>query len=150
MNTYHPPATVAERALDYAAALIGASLGVAVERSGLIADPVPEPTEETGLVVALATGAWTETGYLIGAERPYEFDHAAVLQILTTGGDEAARLSRRADALRVVADLVAADPSLGGHVDFAELVSPDPDEEARFAGVAATLSLTFTAPDALG
>ncbi len=141
--------SIAEAALDYAAELIATACGIAsVSRSALAEEP--EDDGETGLVIALATGTWTETGYCIGAAKPHEFDHAATLEVLAVGGDEAARKARVAAALAAANEAIAADPTLGGAVDLAELTSPDPTDAERFVALAAVLQLTFTAPDALG
>lgn len=143
--------TVADAALDYAAELIGAALGgVEVSRDAIAEEPADDEATDTGLVVALATGTWTETGYCMGAARPYEFEHAAPFEVLVVGGDEAARKARLVGAVRDAAAAIAADTTLGGRVDHAEFVTPDPSEEALFAGLRAILQLTFTAPDALG
>jgi hypothetical protein len=145
-----PPLTVAEAALDYAATLIAEAAGVSVDRTGIPDDPDFDDDSGTGLVAALATGTWTETGYLISAAKPYEFEHAAPFQVVVFGDDQAERSARRAAYVRAAHDAIADDPTLGGLVDHAELGLPDPADEERFTGLAAVLTLTFTAPDALG
>lgn len=143
--------SVAEAALDRAAEIIAAAIGVErVTRDQIMDEPAVDAVDETGLVVALATGAWLELGYATGASRPYEFQHDAPFEILVVRGDPAARRARRSKAIADANAAIAADPTLGGLVDRAEFVSPDPNDAERFLALAATLQLTFTAPDALG
>jgi hypothetical protein len=143
--------SVAEDALDRAAELIAAAVGAAVQRDPVAAvDDEADAVSGTGLVIALSEGATTETGYCIGASRPYEFEHAAAFQVLVVRGDETARRARRREVVADSEAAIAADPTLGGLVDHAEFASPDPSDEELYAGLAASLVLTYTAPTALG
>jgi hypothetical protein len=143
---------VCTTALDYAADLIAARLGVgAVLREPLGADePEAEPGADVALVAALTEGNSTELGYLLSAATPYEFEHAATFDLIVVGGGHDERRARRDDALFEAQAAIAADPTLGGLVDWAELENPDFSAEDRHVGVTATLTLTYTAPTALG
>ncbi|HYD87114.1 MAG TPA: hypothetical protein VEA80_06555 [Vitreimonas sp.] len=143
--------TVAESALDEAAQIIGQALELAQVLRDPIGPQQPDEDEDgVGLLVALSEGVGSETGYCMGAARPFEFEHAAALEILVVGGSDSERRARRAAALAAAAAAIAADPTLGGLVDHAEIGAPDPSAEARYVAYAATLTLTYTAPDALG
>ncbi|MFN3466042.1 MAG: hypothetical protein ACK4X1_18400, partial [Terricaulis sp.] len=136
---------------DRAAAIIGAAISVNVQRLALGPEEAEhDPASGTGMVAALSEGQPLEIGYLMGAARPFEFEHAAAFELLVVGGDAEARRKRFMDALECAAKAIDADPTLGGVVDFAELSTPDPDDEVRYAALAAVLTLTYTAPNALG
>lgn len=138
-------------ALDRAAEIISAAIGANVQRLALgPEEPEHDPASNTGLVAALSEGQPLEIGYCIGATRPFEFEHAAAFELLAIGGDDAARRKRVVEALECAANAIDADPTLGGVVDFAELSTPDPDDEVRYSALAAVLTLTYTAPNALG
>lgn len=140
------------QALDRAGELIAAALGVAeISREPLGAEePEAEPGADVGVVAALTEGDGQETGFLMGSATPFEFEHGADLEILVVGGGHAERRARRDDALNEAAAAIAADPTLGGLVDWAEIEKPDPSAGERMAGVSATLTLHYTAPTALG
>lgn len=143
---------VCTAALDHAAGLIAAALGI--ERVGR--DPIgpDEPEGEYGedvaLVVALSEADLVEGEYLMGAATPYEFSMPATLDVIVVGGSREQRLALRGEAIIAAAAAIAADPTLGGLVDFAEVESPDVTTGERSAGVQATLTLTYSAPTALG
>jgi hypothetical protein len=143
---------VCTAALDYAAELIAARLGV-----GLVArepigpdEPEAEPGADVAVVAALTEGEGQELEFLLGAAKPFEFEHPATLEILVIGGGHDARRARRDDALEEAEAAIAADRTLGGLVDWAELERVDLSVGERSAGVTATLSLLYTAPTALG
>lgn len=142
--------TIAESALDYAAMVIAHALNIERVEREPIADDSEEAWPGVEIVITLTDGASSEVGYCIGADRPYEFEHVAPLEILITKGDLEERRMRRREALAKAAAAIAADTTLGGRVDHAELTAPDPADEDRFAALSATLSLLYTAPDALG
>ena len=142
---------VVTSALARAAELIGAALGVAVASEPIGAlDPEESPVDETKVAVSLSEGTSSEGEYLLGSATPYEFEHQAVFELVVAGSDEATRAAKRDECLMATAAAIAADPTLSGLVDFAELTSPDVSAEERFAGVTATLTLLYSAPTALG
>lgn len=139
-------------ALDHAAEIIAAAIGVPkVGRDPVGADELSEDEiDETGVVVALSDGLGAETGYLMGAAEPYEFERSAALEIFVAGGDAAARRRKRDELVMKASAVVAADPTLGGRVDFAELTEAEPTADERYVAIAANLNLTYSAPTALG
>lgn len=144
--------TVADVALERAAEMLASAFGVArVARLALGAEEgETEPVGETALVAALSNGQSVETGYCMGADRPFEFEHVAALELVLTGGDPDARNERRRALIDCAAAAIAAEPTLGGLVDYAEIGGADPSDEVRYLSLAATLTLTYTAPNALG
>ena len=138
-------------ALDRAAEIIALALGLErVGRAPIAQEPDEDELSGADLVATLSAGQSTETGYCLGAERPFEFEHRAAFECLAVKGDAAARTARVNAALELAAAAIAADPSLGGLVDYAELESADPTEALQFAALAGVLTLTYTAPTALG
>lgn len=142
---------VGTAALDRAAEIIGASIGATVERFPLGPDAgVRDDKDRTRLVAALTEGAVVETGFCMGAQRPHEMELTAGFELLAVEGTDEARRARCEAALRLAESAIAADPTLGGLVDWAEFSAPDPEDELRFTALAAVLTLTYTAPSALG
>ncbi len=141
-------------ALDAAAALIAAALGVEVAREPMAErdPPDPDPLGVT-LAVALAQGpTGPPSAQLLGQPPAFEFEHTATLEIVALGGAEADRADAVTAALIAADAALAADPTLGGLVDFAELAGPDfsSAKAPPMAAVSVDLLLTFTAPSALG
>lgn len=143
---------VVSQALDAAAALIAAALGLSeVAREPLAAEePEAAPGEDVGLVVALSEARGQETGFLMGASAPFEFEHDAAFELIAVGGSAEERRAARDEALACAAEAIAADPTLGGLVDWAELTDVDFSVGERSAHAAASLSLHYTAPTAMG
>lgn len=141
------------QALAHAAALIAAALGV----EDVSMEPIgpeegeAEPGEDARIIVALSEGSAPESiGFLMGAASPYEFQHDASLDILVVGGSAEDRRARRDAALVEAHDAIAADPTLGGLVDWAELSGAALSVTERAAHAGVDLSLTYSAPTALG
>lgn len=141
---------VIDAALDAAARLIGEALGVDVMREPIAGDPADDDVTGAAIVVALTAGAGTQLGYAMGAAKPFEFEHRAALELLAIDGDTAAMKHRIADALARIDTAIAEDRRLCGTVDFAELEDPDPTDTERYHALAAILTITYTAPSALG
>jgi hypothetical protein len=144
---------VSTAALDYAAGLIAAALHV----ESIARDPIGpvdgelDPIEGAQFVAALSEGPSVRGEYLMGSATPFEFQHNAAFEIIVLeGAGEEARRALRETLLMDAAAAIAADPTLGGLVDFAELCEPDPENAARYAGIAAQLEITYSAPTALG
>lgn len=144
----------ASAALDCAAARIAAACALSkVARQPIGADELDDDSiSNTSALMALSEGQSVETGYCIGATEPHEFEHVAALEVIVLGGDgdPQVRAQRVRELVALAAAAIAEDPMLGGLVDFAEIGAPDPSDEVRYAGLAATLTLTYTAPNALG
>lgn len=141
---------VAVAALDAAARIIGDVLGQEVMRAPIAGEPQDDEAIGAALVVALSEGQSTNLGYAIGAPEPYEFEHRAALELLALDGDDAACAARIADAIARIDAAIRADTRLCGTVDYAELEEPDPTDTERYHALAAILTLTYTAPTALG
>lgn len=121
-----------------------------VARRPTRAQDVPPDSAGVVLAAALSEGETVELAYLLGASEPHELLHRARLEILAAGGPEDARRAALDDALVACGAAVAADPTLGGLVDFAELepgapFDGDEDSARGFVGVTALLSLTYCA-----
>src|SRR5690349_6689049 len=119
---------ICSQALDRAALLIGTALGANVlrEQMGPEAGDVDE-IDQTALVTALSEGDSNAGEYLMGSTTPFEFTHGAAFELLIVGGSDDVRKARRDRALMEASAAIAADPTLGGLVDWAELIEPDPD-----------------------
>jgi hypothetical protein len=138
-------------ALDAVAHLISQTLGLAeVMRAPIAGEPEDDGVIGAGLVAALSEGQSTQLGHAMGALKPYEMEHRAALELLAVGGDDNARARRIAEALESIEAAILADPTIGGRVDYAELEEPDPTDTERFYALSAVLTLTYTAPTALG
>lgn len=143
---------VCTAALNYAAEIIAAAIGVEeVSREPIGPDQGEEETlSETKLIAALSEGTSQEGEYLMGSATPHEFEHGAAFQLLAVEGAETERRARCETAIMRAADAIAADPTLGGLVDYAELTEPTLDNAPRYTAIAAQLTLTYSAPTALG
>lgn len=143
------------QAHDYAATIIGAAIGMTIARDP---ETTPEPAGDGAvkMAAALISGdAPVETGFLLGAVTPYEFEQRGRLEILVAGGEPAAREASVNAALKNAAGAIAADPTLGGRVEYAELAGADlnvVNENGQRAARywSADLVLTYSAPNALG
>lgn len=141
---------VASAALDAAAQIIADAIETPVKREPIGAQDAEADDDDVALVAALSEGQGAEIGFLFGAAKPHEFEHAAAFELLAVGGDESQRRARLEAALEAAEAAILADPTLGGVVDYAELTEADPSAEPRYAGLVAQLSLTYSAPTALG
>ncbi|HRO03723.1 MAG TPA: hypothetical protein PLS69_09000, partial [Terricaulis sp.] len=116
-------------ALDVAACRLAEALGLeAISRLPIADEPQDDETIGAGLVGALSEGASSQLGYAMGAARPFEFEHRAAFELVAVSGDDATRQARIADAIARAHDAIAADPTLGGLVDYAEMAEPDPTD----------------------
>lgn len=141
----------APAALNAAASMIAQALGLKeVMREPIAGEPEDDDVIGAGLVVALTEGQSTQLGYAFGAPEPYEFEHRAALELLATDGDSEAQKHRIADAIATIDAAIRADTTLCGTVDYAELEEPDPTDSERYHALAAILTITYTAPSALG
>lgn len=107
------------------------------------------------IAAALSEGETATLAVLLGSAEPYELLHTARLEVLAAGGrgadnDDALARAVIDDALLLCGDAIAADPTLGGLVAFAELDAAEPfdgaaDTGPAFLGATAVLRLTYTA-----
>jgi hypothetical protein len=145
-------ARVYPQALDYAAGVLAKAIGVQkVAREPIDALEGDEDAHKgVRVVCALSDGIGIETGYCMGASKPYEFERAAALELVVIGGSEEERSTKAEEVITAAAAAIEADRTLGGLVDDAVVEEADPEMEERYAGLAASLRLTYTAQTALG
>lgn len=136
--------------LAAAAAVFATALDLAVPVSPASTQEPDVDGDSVQVVAALARGATTINAETLGGAERYELQHEARLELLAAGGPEAARAARVAALWPLAGAAIAADPSLGGLVDHAELDPADDEGAAEatlrgFAGGAATLRVLYTA-----
>lgn len=144
-------ATVKEQALVALHALLKAGLSAAtVERNAVETGAIPP-----GGLVTLRDGEADDPEVYLGATPVYGFDHRAEIAVQV----EQAAASVRDSALDVllvdIADVIAADPTLGGLVDWVEAQEPETETEDVQGGHAIKAALlpvviTYTTTSRIG
>lgn len=140
-------------ALDYAALLFAHTLGIEACAREPFDPAAGEEDEESDVRFAcsISEGPMQELGYAMGADEPYEFEMAALGELI--GAEGVSEEERRAfieDKLLRLAEAVENDPTLGGCVDFAEIGEPNPDMADHYSAMVFTMRITYTARTALG